>query len=110
MRRPWVQKSFHATFSTFTRGVSILISKALPCTIHQVFSDPGGRYVAVLLDVHHYKMLLVNVYLPPPVNIQILYDLFTRLAPFAQLPLIMMGDFNSILDALDSSNPGSGFW
>ena len=42
LRRAWVQKSFHATYSTFARGVSILISKALPCTIHQVFSDPGG--------------------------------------------------------------------
>lgn len=51
-------------------------------------------------------MLLVNVYLPPPINVQVLYDLFAQLAPFAHLPLLAMGDFNTILDALDSSNPG----
>lgn len=105
LRRPWVQKAFHATYSTFARGVSILISKALPCTIHQVFSDQEGRYVAVLLDIFQHNMILANVYLPPPIDVQVLYDLFTRLAPFAHLPMVLMGDFNAILDALDSSNP-----
>lgn len=60
------------------------------CTIHQVFSDQGGRYVAVLLDIFQHKMLLVNVYLPPPISVQLLYDLFAELAPFAHLPLILM--------------------
>lgn len=42
LRRPWIHKAFHATFSTFARGVSILISKSVPCTVHRVISDPGG--------------------------------------------------------------------
>ena len=33
LRKHWIQKSFHATYSTFARGVSIVISKVLPCTI-----------------------------------------------------------------------------
>lgn len=65
LRRPWVQKAFHATFSTFARGVAILISKVLPCTIHQVFSDQEGRYVAVLLDIFQHKMILENIFTSP---------------------------------------------
>lgn len=70
-----------------------------------MFSDPAGRYVAVVLDIGYRKLLLVNVYLPPPF-IQLLYDLFVKLASFVHLPLILMGDFNALLDTLDSSNPG----
>lgn len=45
----------------------------------------------------------------PPLQSQILYDLITRLAPFSHLPLVVMGDFNAILEvALDSSNPNRG--
>ncbi|XP_077315544.1 CDGSH iron-sulfur domain-containing protein 3, mitochondrial [Lithobates pipiens] len=40
--RAWIQRAIHATYSTYSRGVSILISKAVPCTIHHVISDPGG--------------------------------------------------------------------
>lgn len=86
--------------------VSILIRKAVPCVVHQVVSDPGGRYVAVVLELCHQKFLLVNIYLPPPFQDKLLYDLLVKLAPFAHLPMVLMGDFNAILDpALDSSNP-----
>lgn len=50
-------------------------------------------------------MVLVIVYVPPPFQIQLLYDLLGRLAPFMNLPLIVVGDLNAILNAnLDSSN------
>lgn len=41
LRRPWIQRAFHATYSTYARGVSILISKLVPCTVHQVITDRG---------------------------------------------------------------------
>lgn len=106
----WIERALHSTYSTFARGVSILISRAVCCTIHQVISDPGwGRYVPVVLDVYHSQLLLVNVYKPPPFQAQLLYDILTRLAQFLHLPVFLMGDFNAVLDAvLDSSNPNKG--
>lgn len=65
LRRPWVQRALHSTYCTFARGVSVLISKAIPCTIPQMFSDPGGWYVAVVLDICYQKLLIEKMYLPP---------------------------------------------
>lgn len=61
--------------------------------------------MAVVLDIYHQKMLIVNIYLPPPIQMQVLYDLMVTLAPFISLPTLFMGDFNATLDPkLDSSN------
>lgn len=62
--------------------------------------------MAVVLDICHSTLLIVNIYLPPPFQPQLLFYLLAKLAPYAHIPLVLMGDFNSILDAaLDSSNP-----
>lgn len=61
--------------------------------------------MAVVLDILYRKMVIVNIYLPPPIQLQVLYDLLVKLAPFLNLPTIFLGDFNAILDPiLDSSN------
>lgn len=100
MRRSWIQRAIHATYSTYSRSMAVLISKTVPCSVHQVITDPGGRYAIVVVDIHGHKMVLANVYVPPPFLVQVLYDLLGRLAPFMHLPLI-----NAILNAtLDSSN------
>lgn len=47
----------------------------------------------------------MNVYLPPPFKVQLLYDLLVTLAPYMHLPMLFMGDFNNIMySTLDSSN------
>lgn len=85
--------------------VTILISKAVPCTIHGVISDLGGRFLIVVAELYMHKMGLVNLYVPHSFQIQVLYDLLGMLAPFMHLPLLIAGDFNAILcTALDSSN------
>lgn len=100
-----IQYALHATYSTYSRGGSILINKAVPCTIHQVILDPRGRYLNVIADVYRNKMVLVNIYVPPPFQVQVLYELMGKLAPFMHLPLLAAGDFNAVLNAaLDSSN------
>lgn len=49
---------------------------------------------------------LVNVYISLPFQVQVLYNVASKLAPFMHLPLILARDFNTILDAmLDTSNP-----
>lgn len=65
LRRAWVRQAFHATYSTYARGVAILINKSLPCKVVRVITDPGGRYIILLLEIHTVLWALVNVYLPP---------------------------------------------
>lgn len=66
LKNPWVQRALHATYSSYSRGVSILISKRIPCVVHEVHLDPQGKFVMVVLSVYNKKYVIVNVYLPPP--------------------------------------------
>lgn len=62
--------------------------------------------MVVILDILYCCMLLVNVYMSPPFQVQLLYHMLTWLAQFVHLSLYVLLDFNAILDAaLDSYNP-----
>lgn len=43
LKNPWIQEPFHATYSNFARGVSVLISKSLACVVDTVHTDPSGK-------------------------------------------------------------------
>lgn len=104
--RNWIQRAFHTTFSTSARGVSIILHKSLHCTVCQVFSVPAGRYVAVVLEIDSFKLSLINVYVPPPFQATVLYSKINKFASHLPLKILIMGDFNSVLDySLDTSNP-----
>lgn len=61
--------------------------------------------MVILLEMFNNKILLVNIYFPPPFQVKLLYDLMVTLAPYLHLPMLLMGDYNAILDpVLDSSN------
>lgn len=73
LKKPWVQKAYHATYSTFSRGVSMLISKSLPCTEKDVFSDPKGKYVLAVFLLWGQRYIVISVYVPPPFAGTVLY-------------------------------------
>lgn len=108
MKRPWIHKAIHATYSSYARGVSILLHKSLPCSIETVITDPGGRYLVVIIEVYSRRLALVNVYISPPFTGNILYEVLEKLAPHAPFQLLVAGDFNNIINyTLDTSNPHS---
>lgn len=87
-------------------GVTILLSKSLPCSVEQVFLDPGERYVILILEMYAQRWAMVNVYIPPPFDPTILFTIFTQLALLQVHKIIVRGDFNAILDnTKDTSNP-----
>lgn len=70
-----------------------------------MISDPGGRYVILVVDVYQTTVVIANIYMPPHFQSQILHDLLVKLAPYMHLSLLLAGDFNAILDGeLDTSN------
>ena len=38
LKRPWIQRIFNATYSTYARGVSILLGRNAPCSIQKVIT------------------------------------------------------------------------
>lgn len=61
--------------------------------------------MAIVLEIYCQTLLLVRIYLAPPFQVQLLYDLLVTLAPYLHLPVLLMGDYNAILDPeLDSTN------
>lgn len=66
VKRNWIQRAFHTTFSSYAWGVSILLHKCLRCGVQHVFSDPEKRYVAVYLETDMHRLAAISVYVPPP--------------------------------------------
>lgn len=91
LKRAWVRQGFHATYFSYARGVTILLSKSLPCLVEQVFLDPGGRYVILILEMYAQRWAMVNVYIPPSFDPTVLYTIFMKLAPLQVYKIIEGG-------------------
>ena len=78
--------------------VFLLIGRSLDADVDVVFADDGGRLVVADVAVKSFKFHLVVVYAP---NISAgRVSFFRRLAPFLEdtKRLVLMGDWNAILD------------
>lgn len=82
LKKPWIQRAVHATYSTYARGVSILIHKNFPCVIEEVCTDPQGKYVIVVFTLWSHRYIVINMYIPPPFSPEILYAVINKVAPF----------------------------
>lgn len=45
LKRAWVCAHYHAPYSNYARGVSVLVHRSLPFQLLNVRLDAGGRYV-----------------------------------------------------------------
>ena len=89
---------FSAYGSRISAGVSLLVGRSLDADIDVVFAGDGGRLVVVDVAVKSFKFRLVAVYAS---NIAAERgSFFRRLAPFLDdtKRLVLMGDWNAILD------------
>lgn len=61
LRKAWVKQGFHATYSTYARGVAIILNHSLSYLVEQVITDPGGRYIILILQMYD-SITLYTVY------------------------------------------------
>ena len=89
---------FSAYGSRSSAGFSLLIGRSLDADVDVVFAGDGGRLVVADVAVKSFKFRLVAVYAPNIVAERV--SLFRRLAPFLDdtKRLVLMGDWNAILD------------
>ena len=87
---------FSANGSRTSVGVSLLVGRSLDADV--VFAGDGGRLVVADVAVKSFKFRLVAVYAPNIVVERVSF--FRRLAPFLDdtKRLVLMGDWNAILD------------
>ena len=89
---------FSAYGSRTSVGVSLLVGRTLDADVDVVFEGDGGRLVVADVAVKSFKFRLVAVYSPNIVVERVSF--FRRLAPFLDdtKRLVLMGDWNAILD------------
>lgn len=97
-------KEFVSLDSKKKRGVVIYAKKDVNPTLK--FKDGEGRLVAIEISTTGGKVLLVNIYAPNGAKEKFLWQLKTKLGDLVYDKLIIIGDFNGVLDfKLDKSIP-----
>ena len=89
---------FSAYGSRASAGVSLLVGRSLDADVDVVFAGDGDRLVVADVAVKSFKFRLVAAYAP---NIAVeRISFYRRLAPFLDdtKRLVLMGDWNAILD------------
>ena len=89
---------FSAYGSRASAGVSLLVGRSLDADVDVVFAGDGGRLVVADVAVKSFKFRLVTVYASNIAAERVSF--FRRLAPFLDdtKRLVLMGDWNAILD------------
>ena len=89
---------FSAFSSHCSAGVSLLVGCSLNTIVNLVFADDGSRLVVTDVDVKGFEFQVVAVYALNYVGER--RSLFRRLEPVLDdsKPLVLMGDWNTILD------------
>lgn len=99
LKKPWIGLTYHSVYSNYTRGVSILVSKALDF-------DQSGRYIILQALLRGKEYVFVGVYVPPPFQQVILDEIIGKLSIYPNILFINLGDFNATLShSLDRLYP-----
>lgn len=79
-------------YSTYSRGISILLRQDVRFSCSHKIIDPGGRYVFILYNCWDIYTATVFIWGP-----QLLGELYGR---FPNIPLLEIGDFNNFLNPI----------
>lgn len=110
LRFSWVGKAYYSTHTTYSRGVSVLVHKSLAYQEMDAVMDSLGRYVFLYCKVFTVTVIFAFVYIPPPFSREILQLLLSYLVDKPDVPIMIMGDFNSCLDPRMDRHPLLQYW
>lgn len=107
MRKLWVGQVFGSPAVKGKAGDFLLIHKNLPCEGISVQEHSEGRTLTARIKTSAREWAISNVYVPSSHSKLCLHKLISSLAPYPQLPLLVAGDFNSVLDNREDRSPGT---
>ncbi len=98
LQRSWVGQVFATSYSSFSRGVAILISKKLAFRSLDCVKDSQGRYVIVKGILAGNEVTFMNLYCPPGYSPDFLSKAFAVFMDQASGDSFVGGDFNCHLN------------
>lgn len=109
LRKPWAGHCYHATHSSFSREVSVLIHKSLTYELLDVKVDPEGRYALLHVVIDTIEIIIPGLYMPPLASTALLKLLIPLLSMYSTDNLIFAGDFNMVPNpSMDRLSQGAG--
>lgn len=114
LKKAWVGAHYHATYSSYSRGVSILVHKKLPFPLIDLKTDSEGRFIIMHALVSNAPLVLVGLYLPPPADISVFNTVMQHVLTYGVDDVLFIGDFNMTpspdLDRLPYTSRGPLVW
>lgn len=98
LKRAKIAYALHSTYSSYARGTSILIAKSAPISIKHIKLDPNGCFVILVMELLGKPYTVTNIYVPPPFTKKIFEKVMGTILEIAEGPLIIAGDYNTVLD------------
>ena len=99
----WATQRFFASYSTYTRGVAILIRKSVSFQLIKCVSNPLGRMLMVAGTISGVRILMLNTYRPNVDDPDFIEACMQTTQDFRGWPALWRGDFNLVRDPLMDS-------
>ena len=107
-KKNWRGKMIFANGTSKSRGVAILLPKNMEFQIISQTLDPGGRYIALKIEIEHITYSLINGYAPTADKLEEqmvwLESIVEILEELGDTRIIFGGDINDGLTNLDKFN------
>ena len=101
----WGGNFFFSHGTNHSKGVAILFNPKLDVRIKNIIADKNGRYILLEASLYDSTFLLCNIYSPNDNNSQKIFfsKLNDTLREYADMQIILGGDFNCALAPLDKT-------
>lgn len=97
--------AYHSTHTSYYRGMSVLIYRSPDFQLFDKVVDYEGRYVFLLCRLFQVTCILAAVYVPPLFTATVLRILLSYQLSNSNIPLILVGDVNGVLDPVLDKHP-----
>ncbi len=97
LKRDWVDQVFFSSFSSKSRGTTILLHKNVPFIATKTVSDPSGRYIMVQGQMYSESWTFMNIYAPNFDDHLFVQEVFLQVSQASGFYLVG-GDLNFCLD------------
>ena len=94
----WESECKFSSYSSTKAGVAILFGNNFDYNIEENIADEEGRFLILKISTPSGSMLICNVYGPNSDSPEFYKKFFQELEPFSDIPVILGGDLNLVLD------------
>ncbi len=97
-KNEWGGRAWFSEFSRNSVGVAILVDNSCDIDIHDVQTDPEGRFIALDCSVNNKRLTICNIYGPNKDSPAFFNKINTIVEDLKNLEIILAGDFNLVQD------------